>query len=321
MSLSDGDRLIVNDMMRSQLSALLNERGCEKGVPSWDNLLALSPTEREFTTLGPPIQYMKDFSYIKPEHLPLREELAMYVKRDSFPLPQPEDREGYGDGRHFEYWMSGLWDYLLLRDRLEEGGAALRPKTRILDFGCASGRVVRHFLCQESGRLDLYASDLNSAHVRWITQYLRGNIKVFQNHVLPCLPIEDNFLDLVYAYSVFTHIDSLSESWMLELRRILKPGGVAYLTIHSEHTWSNMREEYPVYKVLQQNPDFSPELLKSDLPERRVVFRIPTGSVYGANVFIHTSYVRRVWGALFDVLHVIPEGYAYQDIVVLQKPA
>ena len=47
------------------------------------------------------------------------------------------------------------------------------------------------------------------------------NLRIFQNTILPHLPIEDNSLSLVTAFSVFTHIDDLDLAWIAELRRIL----------------------------------------------------------------------------------------------------
>jgi SAM-dependent methyltransferase len=49
----------------------------------------------------------------------------------------------------------------------------------------------------------------------------------------PPLPFaEDNSFDLVYAFSVFTHIPAEhQEAWLLEMKRILKPGGFLVCTV------------------------------------------------------------------------------------------
>jgi SAM-dependent methyltransferase len=52
----------------------------------------------------------------------------------------------------------------------------------------------------------------------------------------PHVPFEDRTFDLIYCGSVFTHISELAEAWLLELRRILRPGGYVYVTIHTRHT-------------------------------------------------------------------------------------
>ncbi len=55
------------------------------------------------------------------------------------------------------------------------------------------------------------------------------------NRVLPPLAFEDGLFDLVYAVSVFTHIDRFQQKeWLKEFRRLLRPGGALLLTIYSD---------------------------------------------------------------------------------------
>ena len=51
------------------------------------------------------------------------------------------------------------------------------------------------------------------------------------------LPHPDGYLDLVYAISVFTHITHEWAEWLLELRRILKPGGLLAATFIGPASW------------------------------------------------------------------------------------
>jgi len=93
-----------------------------------------------------------------------------------------------------------------------------------LDFGCATGRVIRHFGAAEP-QIKTYGCDINRMHVDWCAKYLPENITVFQNHSIPTLSLPDNSIDMVSAFSVFTHIEAFETSWLMELRRILRPGG------------------------------------------------------------------------------------------------
>lgn len=247
--------------------------------------------------------YKDASTHIKPESLRIDKKIGKDIEKDIFPLPSPEDRENYAGERHFEYWISGLRDYLDIKNNLQNYGYYLDNNFSIYDMGCASGRVIRHFLCQERG-LKLWASDINSNHVEWVGKYLGSNIKIFQNYSLPHLPIEDNYFNLVYAFSVFTHIDAFEVAWLLEIKRVLKPGGFAYLTIHSDNTWSIMRDggAIPIYEALLTHPEFSPDLLKSNLPEERVVYRWLTESSYRANVFHKIEYIKDTWGKYFEII-------------------
>jgi SAM-dependent methyltransferase len=55
--------------------------------------------------------------------------------------------------------------------------------------------------------------------------------QVFRNDAVPPLPFADNSLDLIYSMSVFTHLADTWSAWLLELHRVLKPGGVLLVTL------------------------------------------------------------------------------------------
>jgi SAM-dependent methyltransferase len=56
---------------------------------------------------------------------------------------------------------------------------------------------------------------------------------------LPPLPYENASFDYIYSISVFTHFDKTSfVCWGEELSRVLRPGGLALLTLHGRHALS-----------------------------------------------------------------------------------
>lgn len=173
-----------------------------------------------------------------------RTDVAGAVKRDLAPIPSTADREGYHGERHFDWWVSGFRDMRCVSHAAEAFGIRLNQASRVFELGCASGRVLRHFDAQLSG-LETWGADLNARHVEWVSQFLPASIRIFQCTSLPHLPLEDNYFDVVCAFSVFTHIDDLELAWLAELRRILKPGGVAYITVHTDETWRNMSPDWP----------------------------------------------------------------------------
>jgi SAM-dependent methyltransferase len=53
------------------------------------------------------------------------------------------------------------------------------------------------------------------------------------NALAPPLPFADAEFELTYALSVFTHLPvELQESWMTELARVTRPGGLLLLSTH-----------------------------------------------------------------------------------------
>lgn len=107
---------------------------------------------------------------------------------------------------------------------------SLGPSSRILDWGCGPGRVIRHMGALAGEKVELYGTDYNEATIAWCTDHLPG-IRFNHNSLVPALPYPDNFFTVVYGISIFTHLsESMHRGWMTELQRITAPGGILYLT-------------------------------------------------------------------------------------------
>lgn len=257
-----------------------------------------------------------------------RDEFEQFVKADSYPLPAPEDREGYYGDQHVRYWISGLGDYVLFRALLLEQQVKLSAPFSLLDLGCASGRVLRHFAIHESG-LQVYGADINRTYVMWMNAHLPRSIRCFQNTILPSLPFGDNTLNFVYGCSVFTHIDDYESAWLLEILRVLKPGGFAFLTIHSDRTWKDMQADHFMYKYFMNTPhviedlgitQMTPELFAGDMPADRVVLTHTGYAINNTNVFHTIAYIRENWGRVFKICKIIPKAHGgHQDGILLLK--
>ena len=83
-------------------------------------------------------------------------------------------------------------------------------------------------------RASLYGTDYNEESVEWCRANLVG-ITFERNGLSPPLPFTDQYLDCIYALSVFTHLsDARHFEWIAELKRVLRPGGIVILTTHSD---------------------------------------------------------------------------------------
>lgn len=100
---------------------------------------------------------------------------------------------------------------------------------RVLDFGCGSGKVMRHFL-PEAEECELWGCDIDERSVDWINAELHPPLSAFANREVPPLDQPSSSFDLVWSVSVFTHLTEHWAGWLAELHRVLKPGGLAIIS-------------------------------------------------------------------------------------------
>lgn len=245
-------------------------------------------------------------------------ELAAALAADPYPIPRDDEREGYAVGQPEWYWLSGLIDWLKIRLALEKYDVRAN---RVMEMGAATGRVLRHIWSQ--GRFaEVWGSDLNYRHVRWINEFLDPSIRCFHNHALPHLPIADSRLDLFCAFSVFTHIDTFETAWIAETFRVLRPGGMAYVTFQTEHTWDELKRLDPDDRrlaVLRKTTWFRNEMIQGPLPGERIVARHSLVGPYRGMVFHDTAHIRKNWGRYFEILELIPMYHGMDQTVAIMR--
>ncbi len=281
----------------------------------WEDLVALnSGKEPNFNLLGPAKDYYEQDAR-KSEWEAL--DYAAALQADTHPLPDTKDREGYYGPHHFSYWASGLVDARNLLDAADKYEVDLRD---YLDIGCASGRVIRH-VPTDRPDVNTMGCDINRLHVEWCNRHLDARCKVFQNHSIPSLPLASGSVDLVSAFSVFTHIEAFETTWLMEIARILRPGGIAWLTVHTEDTLTDMHEGWPLWTPIMKHPDIDTLI---DAERRfegdRLVVRWHSDRSYSSNVFYKKDYLKSVWGRFFNVLELRRRFPRFQDVLILQKP-
>ncbi len=174
---------------------------------------------------------------------------------------------------------------------------------RVLDFGCGTGRVLRHFQT-EARKGEFWGCDIHAPSIFWLSKNL-PNCHVFQNKEIAQLPIESDYFDLIYVISVFTHLNATWKRWLSELRRVLKPGGILLNTFHNrvayEYTTGQRFDEKSA-GILVLHPD-------RDWNEG------------GAMVYHSNWWVQEHWGEVFNVEFVSREAlFGWQSLAVLSKP-
>jgi SAM-dependent methyltransferase len=227
----------------------------------------------------------------------------------ALPVPPPELWEGWGDTPE-SYLDSGQADVAAMESVLHAAGFALSEHGRILDFGCAAGRMLRWCPpCDEA-----WGVDVSAPHIAWCRQNLSPPFSFAVTTTEPRLPFEERHFDLVYAASVFTHIAVGADAWILELRRILAPGGLAYVTIHDETSLALLRRmpDHWVTRLIVAE--------RGSLAGSFDSFVVGGSDPKHAVVFHGLDWLTRKWQAWFRVVSVTPEAYYYQTALLLQKP-
>ncbi len=206
---------------------------------------------------------------------------------------------------------------------LTRHGRSFRTCSSIFDFGCGPGRLTQH-LAALAPAASVFGCDVRREAVAECRRRCPWG-RFVVNRATPPLDVEDAAFDLIYSYSVFTHLTEPNhKAWLKELARMLQPGGVMLHTVHS-------------YEYLRRTAAFSPESLEkyrftepvdSFIRSGRDYLYVvddPATPEYGYTV-MRKEYVLDIWPresglALVDYVEGAIESYpeGCQDLVVLQK--
>jgi ubiquinone/menaquinone biosynthesis C-methylase UbiE len=106
---------------------------------------------------------------------------------------------------------------------------------KILDWGCGPGRLIRHLPSMVENGCEFYGTDYNSNSIEWCSKNLSG-IQFNKNTLEAKLPYPDNYFDVIYGISIFTHLsEQMHYNWRDELFRILKKGGILFITTQGDN--------------------------------------------------------------------------------------
>ena len=257
-----------------------------------------------------------------------RQEAAIRAVVPSFP---PDDVQRRFAGTAGDDTMIDAFSfYSLVKSLVAQH--AMTPPESILEFGCGWGRIIRFFLKDvEPSRLwgidcmpqaiELCASTNPYARFELVDPFP------------PAPVVPDGSFDVVYSYSVFSHLsEDAHMQWLREFTRILKPGGILIATTRPR--------DFILYceslRAANEQRDFAQGTALAFKDTREALARFDrgeylyegmgAGGVLDASFFGETcipmGYVLEQWTKLFDFIGYIDDRrMCVQNVIVVRKPA
>jgi SAM-dependent methyltransferase len=190
------------------------------------------------------------------------------------------------------------------------------PRARdVLDWGCGALRIGRFFA--DDPRFKFTGADVDRVNIDWCRQTFpgRGSFAL----IAPCekTPFPDGSFDVIYGISIFTHLNRESERfWLAELRRLLKPGGLAVMTIHGEIAFFKSVNDPWTFRTLIDEGFYD----YGACPDLDVDGKKTISEALYRNVFHTRPHLQKVWGEYFEIRKIIPgRSTAHQDYVVMTR--
>jgi SAM-dependent methyltransferase len=225
--------------------------------------------------------------------------------------PVPNDdliRYTCGHGDAAEYVRSGgeVATQLELASR-RFFGVSIADFKSVLDFGCGSGRVLGSL---DFGRAEVSACDIGEG-VAAFARAAFPRVRVFHSGLKPPLPFEPGEFDLIYSFSVFSHLDQDIEAiWLEELARVGKPGAAYLLTVHGD--WFIEATLPPAEQAAVTKEGFISKKVHSrngdalDFPE------------YYESTYHTSKYIYDNWSNRFEIVSIIkgndPHRYLFDAL-------
>jgi SAM-dependent methyltransferase len=224
----------------------------------------------------------------------------------------------------------GFSAYALFRDLYEGHVGPIADTEAIMDFGCGWGRIIRFFL-KDVDPSRLFGVDpveemitLCRSSNRWCT--------FDQIPTKPPTRFQDSTFDLIYSFSLFSHLsEEMHQMWLLELYRVLKTGGLMIATTRSREFIEQCAKTRKLKDLLLLHRG-SRSSASAFLNTKKSLSEFDNGTYcfsqlvhegewsYWGETAIPKQYVESNWSRLFSVLDYIDDrNRCVQNVIVVCK--
>lgn len=194
-------------------------------------------------------------------------------------------------------YVVGGWSNAVHLDWMNRkyAGKSLRECGAILDWGSGCARNTRPIMQIAGPDVDVIGIDVDPVNVQWSKDHIAGD-RFLHTGYYPPLSLGADRFDVVYGLSVFTHLTELvQDMWLEEIHKLLKPGGMAFLTFHGEMSALprifslDEIQNYVLRGIEDYVPDDALRMVGDDMN-------------YYRSTFHTTRYIKERWGRFFDVM-------------------
>jgi SAM-dependent methyltransferase len=229
-----------------------------------------------------------------------------------FPSMPPDDVQDSWTGNH---GLALLGQSLAFTKTLVAGYQDLTGRdlksSRVLDYGCGWGRLIR-LLYKYVPYERIYGVDPWDKSIDLCTQYgIKANLAIC-DYVPDKLPFEQQF-DLIFAFSVFTHLSEKTAKTVLStLRKYIDDHGILVITVRPQEYWSHYqrgRVKNEMYQIHEKDGF-------AFIPHRRAPIN---GDITYGDASISLGYLEQNFPQ-WDVARVITNRVDPLQTVVFLRP-
>lgn len=225
----------------------------------------------------------------------------------------------------------GFSAYKLFKELYEKHVGSLAHCRSVLDFGCGWGRIIRFFI-KDIEPLKLWGCDPVENMIS-ICKKENHWCNFIAINTRPPSPFQGETFDLIYSFSVFSHLsEEMHESLLAELVRILKPGGILIITTRHrnfiEHC-AALRKRSDLQSIHEGSRSSASAFLnahesQSDYDNGKYCFSqlVHEGEwSYWGEAAISKDYVLNHWTRYLTFLDYIDDqNLCVQNVIVMKKP-
>jgi ABC-type polysaccharide/polyol phosphate transport system ATPase subunit/SAM-dependent methyltransferase len=230
------------------------------------------------------------------ENVQLGQMVDVFLQRHyrEFPLPPETLRAGKRLSR-VNFLTQGLVDAEHILTTFGDS-----PTDVVLEWGCGAGRTAR-WLASYPNWADCYRGcDNDAAAVTWVRANLGLDARVSQEK--PPLPYEDAELGGVFTlYRMSSYPGGEHRHWYEEIRRVLRPGSYAYVTLQGRAVLEGRSEEAALTPLL----------------DRQGWATVGSGE-QSSVTFVTEEFVREATEGLFFLERFEPTGHKLMDRYLLK---